>query len=143
MATKPKSTPSKRKPLPRGKRSTVLRDSGSLLAHTSQFATGASAVLLADKVCEYVKLYDEMAIDYDNRPSKGRGAPRKDEYTVLVSSLATALALVTGKPSTRNYDEQRPSLFGRFVEPILQDLGIGQVKWLVKKQIKLRDTPPG
>ena len=146
MATKRKSVHLNPKSLPIGARTGVLLDQTSLLAHTSRFASGPSSALLASQVREYVKFYDKQLKDrenptppaYGHYPPRGRGAPRKDEYTVLVSSLATALALATNKPSTQNYDGDQASTFEAFADPILTDLGIFNVKGLVKKHIQLR-----
>ena len=158
MAAKRKSVHLKPKALPQGARTGVLRNHNSLLAHTSKFVSEPSSALLASKVTEYVQFYDRQVAERDNppppaygsAPPRGRGAPRKDEYTILVSSLATALALATNKPSTQNYGGNVASTFEAFVGPILTDLGISNVKGLVKKQIQLRkklsrlseDTPP-
>jgi len=119
VATKRKSVHLKPKSLSKGARTGVLLNQTSLLAHTSRFASGPSSALLASKVREYVKFYDKQVKDrenppppaYGDRPPRGRGAPRKDEYTVLVSSLATALALATNKLSTQNYDGDQASTF--------------------------------
>jgi hypothetical protein len=71
-------------------------------------------------------------------PIAGRGRPRKDEVRVLVSYLAWAFCKATQKPITLNQKEMKPSNFQAYIEPILNSVGLFDVRGYITDHMNAR-----
>jgi hypothetical protein len=128
-----------RKPLPYGPRLGVLKDRASLTKHVRKHKQNINdAERIRRTIIEAVELYDQLVAQRLKTPIRARGAPRKDEIAVLVSSFASAFAR-TGTSVSRHWPHQQ-SRFQAFAEPILTDLGVKNPTGWIHKHIKARET---
>lgn len=138
-----------------------------LMKHIKQFTEGSSAKGLYRSTIDAIDYYNQMInkgiygkngyfhpnkvtgmkINYENGHRrfvkkyllvKPVGRPRKTEVGMLVSFLATSFSKHTGEPITLNRDEDPPSSFHLFCEPIMKDLKIFDIRGWLKKHMKSR-----
>lgn len=71
-------------------------------------------------------------------PNVAPGRPRKDEVRVLVSYLAWAFCRATRKPVTLNQKGMKPSDFHLYIEPILNSIGLFDVRGYITDHMNAR-----